>query len=79
MTVLSTAVGAEGLPADNGEHLRCFETPAEGCEALRRVLAGEAAALCANGRQLVEERFSHDAAIARIRQLVSQLLAGSPV
>ena len=77
--VLSTAVGAEGLPADNGEHLRCFETPAEGCEALRRVLAGEAAALCANGRQLVEERFSHDAAIARIRQLVSQLLAGSPV
>ena len=72
--VLSTAVGAEGLPAADGVHLLRFETPAEGATALRRVLAGEGATLREHGRALVEQQFSHAAAIARLRQLVGELL-----
>jgi len=72
--VLSTAVGSEGLPANDGEHLRRFETPAQGCDAVRAVMAG-AEALRNNGRRLVEEHFSHAAAIARLRQLVNELVA----
>ncbi|MEZ6036986.1 MAG: glycosyltransferase family 4 protein [Planctomycetota bacterium] len=67
--VLSTAVGAEGLPADDA-HVARFETPEQGAAALRALLAGErAATLRRNGRALVEQRFSHAAAIARLRQL----------
>lgn len=73
--VLSTAVGSEGLPATNGSHLHVFETPEQGCDALRRVVAGDGKKLRGNGRELVEQQFSHAAAIARLRQLFSELVA----
>jgi polysaccharide biosynthesis protein PslH len=73
--VLSTAVGAEGLPATDGVHLRQFETAQQGCDALQAVLDGEGSSLRANGRKLVEQQFSHAAAIARLRDLISELLA----
>ncbi|MBM4060847.1 MAG: glycosyltransferase [Planctomycetes bacterium] len=76
LPVLSTAVGCEGLPAVDGRHLRRFETPEQGLAALREVLAGQAAALRAAGRALVEQQFSHRAAIARLRELVADTLAG---
>ena len=72
--VLSTAVGCEGLPAEDGVHLRRFDTPEQGCDALRAVLAG-GSSLRDNARQLVDAQFSRAAAIARLRQLVSELLA----
>jgi polysaccharide biosynthesis protein PslH len=72
--VLSTAVGCEGLPAEDGVQLRRFETPEQGCDALRSVLAGSAS-LRDKGRQLVAAQFSHAAAIARLRQLVNELVA----
>ena len=77
--VVSTAVGCEGLPAGDGEHLRRFETVDEGVAALRAVLDGQAETLRANGRALVEQRFSHAAAIARLRELFSETLVGRPV
>jgi len=73
--VLSTAVGCEGLPAADGTHLRVFETPEQGCAALRQVLSGDGDALRANGRELVERQFSHAAAITRLRQLFRELSA----
>ncbi|MGK0303267.1 MAG: glycosyltransferase involved in cell wall biosynthesis [Planctomycetota bacterium] len=73
--VLSTAVGCEGLPANDGVHLHRFETPEQGCGKLRRVMADASHALRQNGRQLVEQHFSHAAAIARLRVLASDLLA----
>lgn len=71
--VLSTAVGAEGLPAIESVHLRRFETPAQGCDALRAVLAGDASRLRIEGRKLVELHFSHDSAVLRLRQIFSEL------
>ena len=73
--VLSTAVGCEGLPADDGVHLHRFETPEQGCAKVRAVVADTADALRQNGRQLVEQQFSHAAAIARLRELANDLLA----
>lgn len=73
--VLSTAVGCEGLPAADGKQLRRFETPEQGCDALRAVLEGCASKLRDNGRKLVEDQFSHSAAIARLRQLINELVA----
>lgn len=74
LPVLSTAVGAEGLSAEDGVHLVRFETPAEGVAGLLRVLGGQAASLRANARALVEQQFSHAAAIARLGALVGDLL-----
>jgi glycosyltransferase involved in cell wall biosynthesis len=72
--VLSTTVGCEGLPATDGEYLRRFESPTEGIAALRAVLAGQAQRLREQGRALVEMRFSHAAAVARLRALVGDVL-----
>lgn len=72
--VLSTTVGCEGLPSVDGEYLRRFETPAQGLAALRAVLAGQAQRLREQGRALVELRYSHDAAVARLRSLVGDAL-----
>lgn len=75
--VISTAVGCEGLPADDGVHLHRFETPEQGCAKVRAVMTGTADAMRHNGRQLVEQQFSHEAAIARMRELANDLLARS--
>lgn len=75
LPVLSTDVGCEGLPAEDGVHLRRFVTPPQGLAALLAVLAGEGAVLRANARRLVEERYSHRAAIAQWRAVIASLLA----
>jgi len=75
LPVLSTAIGCEGLPARDGVALRCFETPEQGVAALREVLAGQNNTLRANGRRLVEERFSHAAARAQFRAITNEMLA----
>lgn len=73
--VLSTAVGCEGLPAEDGVHLRRFETPEQGVAALRAVLDGAATKLRAAGRHLVEQQFAHATTIVRLRELVNAALA----
>jgi glycosyltransferase involved in cell wall biosynthesis len=74
--VLSTAVGAEGLPAEPGRHLLSFETPTAGVAALRDLLAGAGGVLRAAGRQLVEQGFSHRVAIEQLRSHIARSLAG---
>ncbi|HEB53388.1 MAG TPA: glycosyltransferase [bacterium] len=73
--VVATRVAAEGLPADDGVHLLRFETPGEGVEAVRRVLAGGGEALRQNGRALVEQRFSHAAAIEQLSALFREAVS----
>lgn len=73
--VLSTAVGSEGLPAEDAVHLHRFETPQQGADKLANLLADESGGLRRNGRELVESQFSHTAAIARLQSVVSSLLA----
>ena len=73
--VLATAVGAEGLGGQDGVHWRQFESPAQGVQALREVLGGQAASLVANARTFVAERYSHAAAVSALRALVRGLIA----
>lgn len=72
--VLSTAVGSEGLPGVDGVHLQRFETAEQGVQVVRALHNGDAPRLAENGRLLVEEHFSHAAAVARLRELVDELL-----
>lgn len=74
LPVLTTAVGCEGLPADDGVHLRRFDSPEQGLAALRSVLAGQAATLRAAGRALVEEHYAHRAVVSRLRAVVAGAL-----
>jgi glycosyltransferase involved in cell wall biosynthesis len=58
--VVSTSLGAEGLGARDGEHLRIADTPADFAAAVAGLLDSpeEAARLGANGRALLLERFT---------------------
>lgn len=74
--VLSTAVGAEALEAEEGRHWRRIESPAQGATVLREVLAGQGAALVREGRALVEARYSHAAAVAALRSAFGGITTG---
>ncbi len=68
--VLSTAVGAEAVAAQEGVHWRRFETPDDGVRVLRAVLADGGATMTRAARELVAQRFTHATAIAAIRAAV---------
>ncbi len=68
--VLTTSVGAEGLPVRPGEHYLPIDRPEAGAAALERLLAGGGAPLVAAGRRLVEARFSHREAARSLLDLV---------
>lgn len=72
--VLSTAVGAEGL-GRAGEHWLRVETPAQGVDALRTVVAGGAAAMVVAARELVVAEHGHEQARSAMRRHVCALLA----
>lgn len=76
LPVVSTAVGCEGLPAVDGEHLRLFDAPEQGVAALRSVLDGQGPGLRRRGRALVEAEFGAAAAIARWRAVRAAALSG---
>jgi sugar transferase (PEP-CTERM/EpsH1 system associated) len=61
--VVSTAIGAEGLPLRNGEHLLIADTPAEQAGAICALLEQppRAARLAANALRYVQEHCSWDA------------------
>lgn len=71
--VLATAVGAEALDGVDGRHWRRIESPEQGAAALGEVLDGQAASLVRAGRELVEARYSHTAAIAALRAAFADL------
>jgi sugar transferase (PEP-CTERM/EpsH1 system associated) len=58
--VVSTSIGAEGLPVNNGEHLLLADDPASFAESTLRLLgnAWQRAQLGKAARQLVEENYS---------------------
>lgn len=75
--VLSTAIGAEALAGQEGQHWRRFEAPAQGVQVLREVLfAGGAAGLVRAGRALAEERYQHPAAFAALRAALASVVNG---
>jgi glycosyltransferase involved in cell wall biosynthesis len=75
LPVIATEVAVEGLPAVDREHFVRFDTPEQGVAALRDVLGGLGTALRERGRALVDQQFSHRAAIARWREVIAATLA----
>ena len=76
--IVSTTVGAEGLPVRDNEHLRLADSPAEQAQAIVQLLRqpAEARRLAGNARAYVEQHCSWDAVA---RQFISQCLAARPV
>ena len=62
--VVSTRIGAEGLPGRDGEHFLLADSPADFAAAIRQLLQDEAlaATLSAAGRVLYEKTFHREAA-----------------
>ncbi|MBK9169048.1 MAG: glycosyltransferase [Bryobacterales bacterium] len=60
--VVSTTIGAEGLPLEDGRSIRLADTPEAFAQACLELLAGggQREALCEEGYRLVTERFSWD-------------------
>ncbi|MFL6229571.1 MAG: glycosyltransferase [Pyrinomonadaceae bacterium] len=71
LPIVSTTVGAEGLPVKGGEHLLLADTPEEFAAALARVLADKdlARTLAANAAGLVRERYGWEGVAAEFAAL----------
>ena len=69
LPVVSTSLGAEGLPCRHGEHLLIANTPAQFAEAVSSVLASSDLSnrLARNGRRLYEEQLTWDSAWRALR------------
>lgn len=76
LPVVSTVVGCEGLPAEDGAHLRLFDTPEQGVAALRSVFDGQGPELRRRARALVEARFGAAAAVAAWRAVRAAAFSG---
>ncbi len=76
--IVSTTIGAEGLPVLHGEHLLLADSPAEQAAAIVQLLRQptEARRLALNARAYVEQHCSWDAVT---RQFISQCLAARSV
>lgn len=72
VATVSTTVGAEGLPVNNGEHLRLADSPDEFARACVELLDNETerTALAAAARRLVESRYSWAAATRHFEDLL---------
>lgn len=75
LPVASTVVAAEGLDVRDGVHLRTFDTPEQGVEALRGLFGDARKPTQTAARQLVEREYSHAIAIARMRRACEEALA----
>jgi glycosyltransferase involved in cell wall biosynthesis len=70
LPVVTTTIGAEGLPLVPGEHAQVADTPASFAAAVLGLLRDEPlrAHLAARGRELVEASFSWGAVQSRLRR-----------
>lgn len=75
LPVVSTSMGTEGIDAVPGEHVLTVDTPTDFAAAVEQVLtdSGTAAALSANARRLVEERYSWSAIGESFTELLEQI------
>lgn len=68
--VLSTGVGVEGLGLEPRLHYLEAEDPRQGREAFAAVLGGGAEEMIARCRALVEQRWTHDVAVANMARIL---------
>lgn len=80
LPIVSTTKGAEGLPVEHGEHLLIADDAGAFTAACRRLLEDDhlSQQLGTQARALVEERFTWQTQIARIRSMVSDLISPLP-
>ena len=76
--VVSTALGAEGIPAGGGETLLLADTPGQMLKCIRLLLvdADLGATMTAQARELVVNRFARKNGIAALNRVVSDVVAG---
>ena len=74
--VVSTSKGAEGLAVTHGENILIADDPGDFAQAVVCLLGDESlrAKLSANGRRLVEERYSWKTCAHRLEQLLYQVI-----
>ena len=79
--VVSTGLGAEGLDAVDGEHLRIADEPPAFAAAVVDLLRDDAAyaRLAANGRRLVEEVYDWDVIAAQLLRVYERVAGATPV
>jgi glycosyltransferase involved in cell wall biosynthesis len=75
--VVSTTIGCEGLDVVDGEHLYIADTPEEFAEKTVRLLRNRQSYqhIRANGRQLVEARYSWDRIAERLMDVYEEVVA----
>jgi sugar transferase (PEP-CTERM/EpsH1 system associated) len=73
---VSTSKGAEGLAVTHGEDILIADEPTEFADAVLHLLGDQAlrAKLAANGRRLVEERYSWKTCTRKLEQLLYQVV-----
>ena len=76
--VVSTALGAEGIPAGGGETLLLADTPGQMLKCIRLLLvdAELGTTMTAKARELVVNRFARKNGIAALNRVVSDVVAG---
>ena len=76
--VVSTSLGAEGIPAGGGETLLLADTPGQMLKCIRLLLvdADLGATMTAKARELVVNRFARKNGIAALNRVVSDVVAG---
>jgi sugar transferase (PEP-CTERM/EpsH1 system associated) len=72
--VVSTTIGAEGLPTENGRHLMLADTPREFADAVITLLRDPStrSSLEGQGRALVTERYDWSAAAAHLEAAIAE-------
>jgi glycosyltransferase involved in cell wall biosynthesis len=76
--VVSTALGAEGLPARQGENMLLAESPEELAGATIRLLQDRdlARRIAFNARELVVERYSWQKGVEILEQVLEEVVRG---
>jgi polysaccharide biosynthesis protein PslH len=74
--VVSTSIGAEGLPVKNGEHLLLADDPASFAESTLRLLgnASQRTEIGQAARRLVEENYSWDTVSKGFAQVLQNVV-----
>jgi len=76
--VVSTSLGAEGIPSGGGETMLLADTPPQMLKCIRLLLADRnlCAALAVKARELVVNRFASENGMAALNHVVSDVVAG---
>lgn len=75
LPIVSTSIGAEGIPVENGKHLLIADQPQEFAQAVLRLLEDQHLSdeLGKQGRQFIQERFDYRAACRPLDEIYKRV------